>query len=212
MIWLDFCKIANSKRYQHLFFIHALFVMFLYWRTPYMHPPVLIHWCMNNQGNVWCFSLTKVIKTSLVNLQKAVKGLVVMNADLEKVAESLMINKLPATWAKKSYPSLKPLAGYIQDLIKRLEFLQVRLFNLQLPWTPWLFGLDKSGLLEKFFSWFYELLLLAPFYNGSIISWFPHVPSQLQLKFIIFWIQTCFWIEFGRFVSLLANLFQLFCK
>jgi len=70
-------------------------------------------------------SLTDIIRSSLASLQKALKGLLVMSEDLEALSNSLLVGKLPEMWNKWSYPSLKPLGNYINDLVKRLQFLQV---------------------------------------------------------------------------------------
>ena len=67
--------------------------------------------------------LTK-IRGTLQDLQKAVKGLVVMSADLEEVSRSMFENKLPGLWAKVSYPSLKPLSSYVANLLERVDFFQ----------------------------------------------------------------------------------------
>nr|AML30857.1 axonemal inner arm dynein heavy chain 1 [Marsilea vestita] len=83
--------------------------------------------------------LLTVIRYSLKELQKAVKGLIVLSADLEQLGKSLILGKIPAMWAAKSYPSRKPLSSYVTDLIERLAFFQDWLVNGS-PAVYWLSG------------------------------------------------------------------------
>ena len=69
--------------------------------------------------------LINVIRESIINLKKAINGTLVMSASLEDVFDSMLVGKLPALWASKSYPSLKPLGSYVTDLCNRLKYFQV---------------------------------------------------------------------------------------
>ena len=105
--------------------------------------------------------LINVVRSSLADLRKALKGLVVMSGDLEEVRaqcvasqnctqcttcrawkccvsayclvslqqswqvqKAMNSNKVPPLWAKKSYPSLKPLGSFMTDFLARLAFFQ----------------------------------------------------------------------------------------
>ncbi|XP_076646459.1 dynein axonemal heavy chain 1 [Halictus rubicundus] len=68
--------------------------------------------------------LLVVVKTSLTDLLKALKGLVVMSELLETVANSLYNNRIPKVWQDKGYPSLKPLGAWFLDLKDRITFLR----------------------------------------------------------------------------------------
>ncbi len=84
-------------------------------------------------------NLLSLIRSSLGNIQKAVKGLVVMSSELEVLANSLFFNKLPVMWKARSYPSLKQLASYVTDLQARLDFFKDWMVNKP-PAVFWISG------------------------------------------------------------------------
>ena len=67
--------------------------------------------------------LIAIYNSSLANLKKALKGLVVMSSDLEDMMNAIYSNAVPAIWAKKAFPSLKPLAAWVDDLAERIKFI-----------------------------------------------------------------------------------------
>ena len=69
-------------------------------------------------------ALLGVIRSSLTNLGKAVKGLVLMSDELDRIGKSLYDGKVPAAWLKKSFPSLKPLGSYFREVIERCAFFR----------------------------------------------------------------------------------------
>lgn len=69
-------------------------------------------------------NLTNVVRSSLINVGKAIKGEVPLSVELEELCTSLRNNQVPEVWHKRAYPSLKPLASWVLDYLKRLQFLQ----------------------------------------------------------------------------------------
>lgn len=61
--------------------------------------------------------LLNTVTSTLINVDKAIDGFVVMSQDLEVVFNSLFDNKVPDVWHKVSYPSLKPLGSWINDFV-----------------------------------------------------------------------------------------------
>jgi len=68
-------------------------------------------------------NMLKIINSTLKTLQKAVKGTVAMSAELDAIGTSIFNNQVPKGWAKRAYPSLKPLASWLIDLEFRLAFM-----------------------------------------------------------------------------------------
>ena len=104
--------------------------------------PVMFEESMNT---VICQELTKynrlinAISSTLKTTRRAIKGLVVMSAELEELSNQLFFGTIPAMWLKKSYGSLKPMAGYFTDLLKRIEFFDNWLHGAP-PLVFWISG------------------------------------------------------------------------
>ncbi|XP_037810078.1 dynein heavy chain 12, axonemal [Lucilia sericata] len=79
------------------------------------------------------------IRASCRDVENAVHGIIVMTPELEAVITAIKLNRIPAKWMKKSYPSLKPLASYIQDLFKRINWLH-HWHHHSKPPTFWISG------------------------------------------------------------------------
>jgi len=92
--------------------------------------------------NQECLRFNKLllrVRASLVDIGKMVKGLVVADANLDQVAEGILLNKQPAFWKKVSFPSLKPMSSYVADLVMRMNFFTLWI-NESHPDNYWISG------------------------------------------------------------------------
>jgi len=68
--------------------------------------------------------LVTVIRSSLSDLKKAIAGEILLSSELETAMNSLFDGRVPELWMKQSFPSLKPLGGYVIDTKQRLAYFQ----------------------------------------------------------------------------------------
>jgi len=76
-------------------------------------------------------NLLKTLQGTLVDIQRAIKGLIVMTEDLDNMFQAMLNNHVPPSWADQnvSYPSLKPLSSWFEDMIQRVEFMRDWVMN-----------------------------------------------------------------------------------
>lgn len=89
--------------------------------------PTLYEQSMNTVVKQECLrynTLLWIMISSLKDFRKAIKGLIVMTAELESAGNSLFVNVVPDIWTKKGPLSLKPLSAWYLDILARVEFFQ----------------------------------------------------------------------------------------
>lgn len=109
--------------------------------------------------------LTSTIKRTLIQLKKAIAGTVIMNNELEEVYHKLIIYKVPDSWHKVSYPSLKPLTSWFEDYLKRIEFINSWILDGK-PTSFWISGFFftqsfLTGTLQNFARKVISILIKA---------------------------------------------------
>ncbi|KAK4876213.1 hypothetical protein RN001_012635 [Aquatica leii] len=77
------------------------------------------------------------IRVSLDELQKGIKGLVVMSSELEDIFTSIDDGRVPAAWLK-AYPSLKLLGSWTRDLVARIDHFSTWAETIRPPLFFWL--------------------------------------------------------------------------
>ena len=75
----------------------------------------------------------------LKDVQKALKGEIVMSEDLDALSTSMFNNQVPASFAEVGFLSLKPLSSWINDLNDRINFI-TKWINEGMPPAYWISG------------------------------------------------------------------------
>lgn len=83
--------------------------------------------------------LVAVMKSTLSELQRAIKGIVVMSAPLEAMFNCFIFQRVPSEWENAGYPCLKPLLSWTEDFFQRIDFVGSWLLNGPRP-SYWLSG------------------------------------------------------------------------
>ena len=85
--------------------------------------------------------LIEVMRATLHQLQRAIKGEVVMSGELEAMYNCFVFQRVPAPWENAGYPCLKPLPSWVEDFMGRIKFMGDWLLN----------GPQKAYWLSGFF-------------------------------------------------------------
>eukprot|EP01038_Epipyxis_sp_PR26KG_P008413 gene8413-11380_t len=83
--------------------------------------------------------LVEVMNSTLFQLQRAIKGEVVMSNELELMFNCFIFQKVPLPWEEAGYPCLKPLASWVEDFVGRIDFMTRWLVDGPRP-SYWLSG------------------------------------------------------------------------
>jgi dynein heavy chain len=84
-------------------------------------------------------ALLSKMHATLYEIQRALKGLVVLSADLEAMGDSCFNQWVPTVWANVGYISLKPLGPWFKDLLVRILFMTQWIDN-GVPASFWISG------------------------------------------------------------------------
>merc|ERR1719499_2273988 len=81
--------------------------------------------CLTQEYGRFNLLILRLMKTTK-ELQKAIKGVIVMTGELDDMFQAELNNQVPAIWTKGGvgYPSLKPLSSWFEDMILRVEFFR----------------------------------------------------------------------------------------
>eukprot|EP00985_Skeletonema_marinoi_P026956 scaffold21385_cov73-Skeletonema_marinoi.AAC.1 len=86
--------------------------------------------------------LLSEIKRSIKELELGFLGELTMSESMEALMIALYMDQVPDAWAKKSWPSMLPLSGWIKNFSDRLFQIEEWLLNPEeIPKVTWISGL-----------------------------------------------------------------------
>ncbi|XP_013412698.1 dynein heavy chain 2, axonemal [Lingula anatina] len=112
-------------------------------------------------------ALLDTIRTSLIALEKAIQGLVVMSSELEDIFQCMFDGRVPPSW-ENAYPSMKLLGSWTRDLMQRVEQFEKWATTAHPPVIFWMSGFTfPTGFLTA------VLQTSARYHNVSVdsLSW-----------------------------------------
>jgi len=84
--------------------------------------------------------LLGIMKLSLFELDLGLKGDLTISDAMEVLMDALFLDRVPSTWEKKAYPSLRALGPWIADVIQRSTQLSAWVDDMNVPKVTWFPG------------------------------------------------------------------------
>merc|ERR1712054_303285 len=92
------------------------------------------------QESVYMNALTDEMKKSLEVLGLGLNGELQMSDAMEELMEALTMNRVPGSWTKLAFESMRPLASWMDNLLMRIRQLTDWVVDLTLPRVVWIGG------------------------------------------------------------------------
>jgi dynein heavy chain len=119
------------------------------------------------------------LRASIAELVRGIQGFVVISEDQEKVYNSLKEGRVPLAWMF-AYPSVKPLSGWLEDLIARID----QLYQWGMYGAPKVFWLTGFTYPSSFLTALLQLSARKNMVSVDTLSFdFPvmgHDENQIQ--------------------------------
>jgi len=123
--------------------------------------------------------LLSIVKSSLRDVQRALKGEIVMSSKLDQMATEMYDAKVPQLWQEFAYPSRKPLGPWISDLKRRIEMFATWVERGIAPSVFWFSGFFftqsfLTGVLQNY-ARKYKIAIDAISFDFQVM---PHISAD----------------------------------